>query len=67
MSREHNELYRFRTGYLKFKSALCDRNTGLLAYPLLMDEVRRFFESREKVAVLVVQVDDLHRVESVYG
>jgi EAL domain-containing protein (putative c-di-GMP-specific phosphodiesterase class I)/GGDEF domain-containing protein len=67
VSREHNELYRFRTGYLKFKSALCDRNTGLLAYPLLMDEVRRFFESREKVAVLVVQVDDLHRVESVYG
>ena len=67
MSREHNELYRFRTGYLKFKSALCDRNTGLLAYPLLMDEIRRFFEAREKVAVVVVQVDDLHRVESLYG
>ena len=67
MNREHNELYRFRTGYLKFKSAVCDRNTGLLAYPLLLDEVRRFFETRDRVAVVVVRVTDLQRVESVYG
>lgn len=67
MSREHNDFYRFRTGYLKFKSALCDRNTGLLAYPLILDDVRRFFEHHDKVAVMVLRVADLERVESVYG
>ena len=67
MNREQNDFYRFRTGYLKFKSALCDRNTGLLAYPILLDDVRRFFERHDKVAVLVLRVADLERVESVYG
>jgi EAL domain-containing protein (putative c-di-GMP-specific phosphodiesterase class I) len=67
VDREQNELYRFRTGYLKFKAALCDRNTGLLAYPLLIDEIRRYFEDRERVAVLVLQIVELERMESIYG
>jgi len=67
VDREQNELYRFRTGYLKFKAALCDRNTGLLAYPLLIDEIRRYFEDRERIAVLVLQIMELERMESIYG
>ncbi len=67
MSRESNELYRYRTGYLKFKSALCDRNTGLLCYPLLLDEIRRHFESQQRLGVLVLQVGELARMEAVYG
>jgi EAL domain-containing protein (putative c-di-GMP-specific phosphodiesterase class I) len=62
-----DELYRYRTGYLKLKSALCDRITGLVSYPLLLDEIRRFFEARSGVAVLAVELSALDRIEGIYG
>jgi EAL domain-containing protein (putative c-di-GMP-specific phosphodiesterase class I)/GGDEF domain-containing protein len=39
----------------------------LLSYPLLLDEIRRYFETRERLGVLVLQVAELDRMESVYG
>ncbi|MFQ5768300.1 MAG: EAL domain-containing protein, partial [Acidobacteriota bacterium] len=67
MNLRHTELYRYRTGYLKFRAALCDANTGLLSYPILIDEIHRHFESRESLAVLGVRLLALDRIESIYG
>lgn len=64
---DRDDFYRYRTGYLKFKSALCDRNTGMLSYHLLVDEVRSFFEAHEEIALLVAQLADLEEIEAVYG
>ncbi|MFQ5719791.1 MAG: EAL domain-containing protein [Acidobacteriota bacterium] len=67
MSPDRTDVYQFRTGYLKFKSVLCDRNTGLVSYRMFFDEIRRFFETRETVAVIVAVVQGIRRVESIYG
>jgi EAL domain-containing protein (putative c-di-GMP-specific phosphodiesterase class I)/GGDEF domain-containing protein len=57
----------YRTGYLKMKTVLQDRVTGLPAYPLLFDRLRALLEERRSVGVLHVDVVDLEMVESLYG
>ena len=37
----------YRTGYLKMKSVLQDRATGLPAFPLLFDRLRTLLENRK--------------------
>jgi EAL domain-containing protein (putative c-di-GMP-specific phosphodiesterase class I)/GGDEF domain-containing protein len=57
----------YRTGYLKMRSVLQDRVTGLPAYPLLFDRLRTLLEERKAIGVLHVDVADLDMVESLYG
>jgi EAL domain-containing protein (putative c-di-GMP-specific phosphodiesterase class I)/GGDEF domain-containing protein len=57
----------YRTGYLKMKSVLQDRVTGLPAYPLFFDRLRALLEERKAIGVLHVDVADLDMVESLYG
>lgn len=57
----------YRTGYLKMKSVLQDRVTGLPAYPLLFDRLRALLEERKSIGVLHLDVADLEMVESLYG
>lgn len=57
----------YRTAYLKMKSALHDRVTGLPAVALLFDRLRSMLETRKTIGVLHVEVADLELVESLYG
>ena len=57
----------YRTGYLKMKSVLVDRTTGLPAFPLLFDRLRTLLEGRRAIGVLSVDVVELERVEALYG
>lgn len=56
-----------RAGYLKLRSVLHDRTTGLPAFPLLFDELRSLLEGRRQIGVLHLEVADLELVESLYG
>ncbi len=56
-----------RTGYLKMKSVLVDRVTGLPALPLLFDRLRTLLEKRRAIGVLHVDIAELELVESLYG
>jgi EAL domain-containing protein (putative c-di-GMP-specific phosphodiesterase class I) len=56
-----------RSGYLRLKSALYDRVTGLPSLPLLFDRLRGWLEHRRSIGVLHVEVVDLVMVESLYG
>ncbi len=60
-------LQRYRTQYLKMKSVLHDRVTGLPALPLLFDRLRTLLDDRREIGVLRVEVCDLEMVESLYG
>ena len=51
----HNDYYRLRTEWLRYKSQLYDGLTGLPALPAVMEDVRRVVES--KGAADVVYVD----------
>jgi EAL domain-containing protein (putative c-di-GMP-specific phosphodiesterase class I)/GGDEF domain-containing protein len=57
----------YRARYLKMKSVLHDRVTGLAAYPLLFDRLRTLLEVRKAIGVLHLDVADLEMVESLYG
>jgi EAL domain-containing protein (putative c-di-GMP-specific phosphodiesterase class I)/GGDEF domain-containing protein len=57
----------YRTGYLKMRSVLHDRVSGLPAFPLLFDEARTLLERRKALGVLHVEIVDLQMVESLYG
>jgi len=57
----------YRAGYLKMKSVLQDRVTGLPAYPLLFDRLRTLLDERKAIGVLHVDIADLEMVESLYG
>jgi EAL domain-containing protein (putative c-di-GMP-specific phosphodiesterase class I)/GGDEF domain-containing protein len=57
----------YRTGYLKLRSVLYDRNTGLPALPVLLDELRTLVDERREVGVLHVEIAALEMVESLYG
>ena len=58
---------RFRRQYLKMKSVLYDRVTGLPALPLLFDQLRTLLDDRKEIGVLQVEISDLEMVESLYG
>jgi len=57
----------FRTRYLKLRSVLHDRNTGLPAFPLMFDRLRTALDDRRGVGVLHVELAGLRMVESLYG
>ena len=56
-----------RTGYLKLKSLLFDRVTGLPAYPAVLEDVRDMLDGRRQVGLLHLQLVDVELVESLYG
>jgi len=58
---------RYRAGYLKLKSVLYDRATGLPAFPVLFDELHAMLDNRREIGVLHVEVANLEMVESLYG
>ena len=60
-------IQRLRLQYLKMKSVLYDRVTGLPALPLLFDQLRSLLDDRKEIGVLQVEVSDLDMVESLYG
>lgn len=57
----------FRTRYLKLRSVLHDRNTGLPAFPMLFDRLRSTLDDRRILGVLHVELANLEMVESLYG
>lgn len=61
------ETGRYRTGYLKLRSVLYDRNTGLPAFPVLFDRLRNLLDERRELGVLHVEIANLEMVESLYG
>jgi len=58
---------RYRAGYLKLKSVLYDRATGLPAFSVLFDELHAMLDSRREIGVLHVEIANLKMVESLYG
>jgi EAL domain-containing protein (putative c-di-GMP-specific phosphodiesterase class I)/GGDEF domain-containing protein len=56
-----------RNEFLRLKTALHDRITGLPAYPLLFDSLRSALDRRHHLGVLHVDVANLDLVESLYG
>ncbi len=61
------QLHEYRTGYLKLRSVLHDRNTGLPAYPILFDDLRTLLDRRRELGVLHFEIVNLDTVESIYG
>jgi EAL domain-containing protein (putative c-di-GMP-specific phosphodiesterase class I)/GGDEF domain-containing protein len=57
----------YRTPYLKLRSVLYDRATGLPAFPVLFDRLRTALDERRSVGVLHLELADLALVESLYG
>jgi EAL domain-containing protein (putative c-di-GMP-specific phosphodiesterase class I) len=53
--------------YLKLRSVLYDRITGLPAFPLLIDQLRSWLEARRSVGIVHVETVNLDLVESLYG
>ena len=62
-----DRLERYRAEYLKLKTVLHDRTTGLPAYPLMIDRLRTLLDRRRCLGVLHVSVSNLDTVESLYG
>jgi len=58
---------RLRTGYLKLKSVLYDRTTGLPAFPVLFDDLRAMLDDRRELGVVHLELANLEMVESIYG
>jgi EAL domain-containing protein (putative c-di-GMP-specific phosphodiesterase class I)/GGDEF domain-containing protein len=53
--------------YLKLRSVLYDRITGLPAFPVLIDQLRSWLEERRAVGVVHIETVNLDLVESLYG
>ena len=60
-------LERYRNAYLRLRGALHDRNTGLPAYPVLVDTLREKLDQRRHLGVVHVEAANLDLVESLYG
>ena len=58
---------KYRRGYLKYRSVLFDRNTGLPTFPLLFDTLRAALDQRRQLGVLHVECVNLSMVESLLG
>lgn len=57
----------YRRGYLKYRTVLHDRATGLPAFPVLIDRLRTELDSRRRIGLLHVEIVHLDQVESLYG
>ena len=57
----------YRARYLKLRSVLHDRATGLPAVPMLLDELRAWLDDHKKVGVIHLAVEQVALVESLYG
>jgi EAL domain-containing protein (putative c-di-GMP-specific phosphodiesterase class I)/GGDEF domain-containing protein len=57
----------YRAGYLKYRSVLHDRATGLPAYPLWLDRLRLALDRRKHLGVLQIEILNLEMIESLYG
>ncbi len=57
----------YRTPYLKLRSVLYDRATGLPAFPVLFDRLRTALDERRTIGVLHLELAELELVESLYG
>jgi EAL domain-containing protein (putative c-di-GMP-specific phosphodiesterase class I) len=68
-SRERSleRLERSHRRYLKLRSVLYDRVTGLPAFPILLDRLRSWLDDRRAIGVLYIEVENLGVVESLYG
>jgi EAL domain-containing protein (putative c-di-GMP-specific phosphodiesterase class I) len=53
--------------YLRLKSALLDRTTGLASYHLHLDDLRTLLDDRRGCALVHVSCAELGLVESIYG
>lgn len=58
---------RYRRDYLKLRSVLFDRATGLPAFPVLFDRLRAMLDQRRRIGVLHLEIANLPQVESLYG
>lgn len=56
-----------RTRYLKLRSVLWDRTTGLPAFPVLLDDLRAMLDERRCIGVVLVEIDGLDLIDSLYG
>ena len=56
-----------RMRYLKLKSVVYDRTTGLPSYAVLLNRLRGLLDDRSCIGVLAVTIDNLELVESLYG
>jgi EAL domain-containing protein (putative c-di-GMP-specific phosphodiesterase class I)/GGDEF domain-containing protein len=56
-----------RWHYLKLRSVLYDRVTALPTFPVLIDDLRAWLESRRAIGVIHVEAENLDVVESLYG
>ncbi|HKQ62449.1 MAG TPA: EAL domain-containing protein [Candidatus Polarisedimenticolaceae bacterium] len=61
------ELRRYRTEYLRLKTALFDRATGLPAFPVLFDPLRELLDRHRQIGLVHVEAVNLGLVESLYG
>jgi EAL domain-containing protein (putative c-di-GMP-specific phosphodiesterase class I) len=52
----HNDYYRLRTEWLRYKSQLFDGLTGLPALPAVLEDVRRIVESRGSADVVYIDL-----------
>jgi EAL domain-containing protein (putative c-di-GMP-specific phosphodiesterase class I)/GGDEF domain-containing protein len=57
----------YRTRYLRLRSVLHDRTTGLPAFPVLIDRLRTLLDDRREIGVLHLTPENLDLVESLYG
>ena len=57
----------YRTGYLKLRSVLHDRASGLPAYPVHIDRLRSALDGRRQLGVLHFELLQMDLVESLYG
>ncbi|MEW5805889.1 MAG: EAL domain-containing protein [Acidobacteriota bacterium] len=65
--RKRDESLQLKINYLKMKSALVDRNTGLPSFHICFDDIRSFMEHRRYVGVIHIEISNIYLVESLYG
>jgi len=57
----------YRSRYLKMRSVLHDRTTGLPAIPVLLEQLRTQLDDRPALGVIHLEIESLDLVESLYG
>lgn len=60
-------LAELRRGYLRLKSVLFDRVTGLPVFAALTDRLRTLLDERRALGVIHIEIEQLELVESLYG
>jgi len=57
----------YRARYLKLRSVLFDRTTGLPAFPVLFDELRAMLDQRRCLGILHLEIEHLDLIDGLYG